>query len=219
MSDAQQPVTYAAPAPAPAPIKKANGLGIASLVLGILALAGSFIPFINYGSGFLAFLGLIFGVIGLFIKYRARGMAVAGTIISAIALILSIFLSIAYTAGFVNSMNENMAEEEAAANREITVVYEVEGAAQDASIYYVSADDEGSEQVTGHALPFTKEYTVKAGGEWDWSFYSLNASNGIDDTGEITCRITIDGEVVSENTSTGEFASASCDSSGFGGDE
>ena len=57
------------PAPAPeqqyaqpVPAKTSNGLGIAALVLGILALIGAFIPFLNYGAWFLGLIGLVLGV-------------------------------------------------------------------------------------------------------------------------------------------------------------
>lgn len=51
--------------PAPTPQKK-SGLGIASLVLGIIAIVGSWIPILNNISFLLAVIGLILGIVGIF---------------------------------------------------------------------------------------------------------------------------------------------------------
>jgi hypothetical protein len=42
--------------------------------------------------------------------------------------------------------------------------------------------------------------------------YSLTAQSG--GSGAITCRITVDGEVISEQTSNGQYAVVSCSGSG-----
>ncbi|HEY8590127.1 MAG TPA: DUF4190 domain-containing protein [Naasia sp.] len=197
----------------PTPPKRTNGLGIAALILGILALIGSFIPFVNYGSGLLALIGLVLGIIGLFLKDRSKGTAIAGTIVSAIALILSIVLAIAYTAGFAAAVNEATEEREAAANVDQVLVYTVEGTATNANVMYSTYNDGSSgTESSDTALPFTKEITVKAGDEFDFSSFSIYANNGVGDTGPISCRITLDGEVLSEQSAEGEFASVSCNS-------
>lgn len=88
------------------PAPQGNGLGLAALIIGILALIGAFIPFVNFVSGLLALVGLVLGVIALFRKGRPKGKAIAGTILSAIAMVLSIILANTYTAGFVNAVDE-----------------------------------------------------------------------------------------------------------------
>jgi hypothetical protein len=85
---------------------KGNGLGIASLIVGIIAFFGSFVPFINYTTGFVAFIALVLGVIALFLKGRGKKAAIAGVIVSVVALILSIVLAIAYTAGFAAAVSD-----------------------------------------------------------------------------------------------------------------
>ena len=50
-----------------------NGLGIASLVIGIIALITSPVPIINNGSAILAIIGLILGIIGLVMISKAQG--------------------------------------------------------------------------------------------------------------------------------------------------
>lgn len=44
---------------------------------------------------------------------------------------------------------------------------------------------------------------------------TVTASNGFDDDGAITCTIIADGKVLTENTSNGAGASASCTESDF----
>lgn len=107
MSDTQISEPAATPATPGAPAAPAakNGLGLAGLIIGIVALVGAFIPFINYTTGFLAFVGLVLAIIGLTRKARPKGKALAGTIISGIALVLSIILATVYTAGFVAAVD------------------------------------------------------------------------------------------------------------------
>ena len=52
---------------------------------------------------------------------------------------------------------------------------------------------------------------MKAGGDFDISSFTLTAANGATGT-DITCRITRDGKVVAEQTSTGQNAMALCSS-------
>lgn len=117
-----QPNTGMQYPPAAPPAKPGNGVGIAALVVGIVALVGAFIPFINYVSGFLAAVGIVLGIIAVVRKNKPKKAGLAGLIISAIALILSIVLAISYTAGFIGAVDEAMpqsslqeSEDEAAA--------------------------------------------------------------------------------------------------------
>ncbi|MGZ9113393.1 MAG: hypothetical protein ACXW3K_02120 [Brevundimonas sp.] len=66
-----------------------NGLAIASLVIGIIALVLSWIPLIGFISWILAPAGLIMGFIALG-KPVSKGMAVGGLITSALALLICI---------------------------------------------------------------------------------------------------------------------------------
>ena len=68
-----------------------SGMAIAGLVLGIVAIATSFLPVINIGSLFLALLGLVFAIVGIVgtgkkkLK-KGRGMAVAGLVLCIVAI-------------------------------------------------------------------------------------------------------------------------------------
>lgn len=83
------------------PAAPKNGMGISSLVLGIIGCVIAFLPFLFWIAFVFAVLGLIFGPVGI---ARARegtatnlGVAVAGTVLSGIALLLA-FGSLAITA-------------------------------------------------------------------------------------------------------------------------
>ncbi|HZW02913.1 MAG TPA: DUF4190 domain-containing protein [Anaerolineaceae bacterium] len=93
-------MTYEPETPPPAPVPPSpyaqpvepnrQGFAIASLVVGILNLCFWIIPICG---GPTAVIGLILGYLGL--KSTARGMAIAGIVLSAIALILAIINGIA----------------------------------------------------------------------------------------------------------------------------
>ncbi|MCW4459821.1 MmpS family protein [Microbacterium sp. MPKO10] len=236
-----QDTQFAQPQSHPTPQKAGNGLGLAAMIVGIVAFVGAFVPFVNYASGFLAFVGLVLGIIALCLKGKRKGAATAGAVISGIALVLSIVMAMVYTSIFATAVSESIEEsltestsqpapdsaaeedegdDDAQTSDEVIIVYEVTGESTSATISYSTYNDGnfGTEQSTGTELPFTKEVAVTPSGDFDWSSYTLVAMNGIDDEGEITCSITINGEVVSEQTSTGELATATCSSSSFGYD-
>lgn len=82
------PVPQESPVPPEKPDKTTNG--VVSLVLGILALC-LFCTWINYVLGIIS---IVFGIIQL-VKYRKKGMAVAGIILSAVSFVLTIILYVA----------------------------------------------------------------------------------------------------------------------------
>lgn len=87
------------PAGAPAAPARGNGFGVAALILGIVAILGAPFPIINIFSAVLAVIGLILGIIGLTRKGAAKGTSIAGTIISAVAIIIVIISSIIVSVG------------------------------------------------------------------------------------------------------------------------
>jgi hypothetical protein len=212
MTNEQQPV---APVYAPAPTAQPkNGFGLAALIIGIIALVGAFIPFLNFGAWFLGLIGLIFGIIGLVAKNRPRGRAIAGTIISVIAIILSIVLAITYTAAFATGVSQAISSASAAADVDVPIIYQVTGDGT-ATINYstYSNGTSGSESATGQTLPFEKDVTAKTGGSFSFNSFTLSAI-GDADTTTVTCTITANGKVVSTQTSTGPFSSVSCSATG-----
>lgn len=192
-------------------IQRSNGLGTAALVLGIIGLVFAFIPFLNYGSGIIPFVGLILGIVALAKKNVKKTVALVGTVLSALAVILSIVMAVVYTGLFFSAVDQSVKQVNEENNTPVSVVYDVTGASADATVTYSSYSNgnSGTEQASGQALPFTKTVTGTKG----WSGYTLTATNGLNDAGDISCKITVDGSVVAEQTSTGKFATVTCSSS------
>lgn len=213
MSDLQNPPMYAAPAPQPES-KRGNGFGVTALILGIITIVAFAIPFVNYVAIATGVAGVVFAIVGLVAKGRARGTSIAGLILSAIGLILSIIMVVVYSAIFF-AASKAVDDTNKAAATEHTVAYTVTGDSTDSSITWstYTDGDSGSEQAAGTRLPWTKEVTVKGSSEGlNFNSFTLTASNG-QTGGDITCEIKVDGKVVSTKTASGEYASATCSGS------
>jgi preprotein translocase subunit SecG len=94
MSDQRMPAPQIAPVPIE--IKGSNGLAVAGFVLALLGALTSFIPIVNIGGDLLAFLGLIFGIIGLVQsgkKGAGKGLSIAAIILAIAAFVISIVVS------------------------------------------------------------------------------------------------------------------------------
>jgi hypothetical protein len=94
--------------PVPVEVKGSNGLAVAGFVLALLGALSSFIPIVNIGGDFLAFLGLVFGVIGLVQSGRRRagkGLSIAAIILALAAFVISIIVNMA-TVAVVNKAVE-----------------------------------------------------------------------------------------------------------------
>jgi len=105
--------------------------------------------------------------------------------------------------------------EEAAADAPRTVTYDVTSdAATAGNVTYMTFNDGGSgtEQATDAAVPFTKSVEIADDGMFEMSIFSLTAQASAEAT-TITCKITVDGQVISEQTSTGQYAVVSCSGS------
>ncbi len=86
MNEPLQPTPPAAPVPsAPAPAGDKKGFAIAALVVGILSLCASGLW---YSGALFSIAGIVLGFLGL--KSSGRGMAIAGIILAAVGLLLTI---------------------------------------------------------------------------------------------------------------------------------
>lgn len=84
-----QPVT--APSPTPRKTRKARaGMAITALILGIIAICGSPIPILNNATIIAGFIGVIFGIIGLFGTRRV--MAGIGTALAIGGIVIGLVL-------------------------------------------------------------------------------------------------------------------------------
>ena len=75
---------------------------------GGVALPLAFIPIANFFAAFLAFVGLVFGVIALIQKGRRKGLAIAGTVVSVVAGIIAVVMIAVYAAAFVAAVDESI---------------------------------------------------------------------------------------------------------------
>jgi hypothetical protein len=119
---------------------RGNGFGVAAVILGVVSAAGAFIPFLNYFCVLVAFVGLTLGIVGLVVKNRLRGAAIAGVILSAIGLIVSIIMVIVYTAvffGVPKAVNDTHKD----ATKSIILIYSGIGDSTDADVPYDSYTD------------------------------------------------------------------------------
>ena len=87
------------------PVKKTSGLGVAALVLGIIAIVFSLIPIIRVVAYVLAPLAFIFGLISL-IKKKSVGVAVVGVILAIAAIVLTVVFQAATIAAVDKAVDE-----------------------------------------------------------------------------------------------------------------
>jgi hypothetical protein len=202
MSATQQIPGSESPTPI-ADAKRANPIGLTALIVGGVALVASVVPLVNYVSGVLALVGLVLGIIAWTLKGRKKLLAVLGTIVSLVALALSILLAAVYTAGFAEVVGGLIGSTDSTAE-DVSIVYEVTGDdGATASVAY-STFVEGTptqKEVSDIPLPFTQEVTATVGGDHIFSGFTLTAIPTNLDT-PLTCTILIDGEVVDQGSGT-----------------
>lgn len=90
--------------------KPVSGLAVAGLVLGIVALATSFLPIINNISFFIALVGIVLSIIGIVGirkgKNSGMGMGVAGLVLSIVACVAVLSSQAFYTAAIDSAVDE-----------------------------------------------------------------------------------------------------------------
>lgn len=101
LADPVPPPGYSGQPPSARP-GSGTGLAVAAMVLGILALLGCWVPLLNVLSVLLALAGLGVGVPALVLAVQGRrggrGMALAGVITSAVAIIGSVVVTVVFSA-------------------------------------------------------------------------------------------------------------------------
>ena len=97
-------------------------LGILATIFGAIALLGSWIPFINYLSFFIAIVALILGIIGLIANLKKRKtMAIIGTSLAVASVVLFFTTQILYAnvyKEFVREFNRSYREASSSMERE-----------------------------------------------------------------------------------------------------
>ena len=97
-------------------------LGILATIFGAIALLGSWIPFVNYLSFFIAIVAFILGIIGLIVNLKKRKtMAIIGTSLAIASVVLFLTTQILYAnvyKEFVREFNRSYREASASMERE-----------------------------------------------------------------------------------------------------
>ena len=101
-----------------------KGLGILATIFGAIALLGSWIPFINYLSFFIAIVALILGIIGLIANLKKRKtMAIIGTSLAIASVVLFFTTQILYAnvyKEFIKEFNRSYREASSSMERDLT---------------------------------------------------------------------------------------------------
>lgn len=84
------PTPAAETMPAPKKRKPRKGMAVAALVLGVVALAGSPLPILNNATIVCGFIGVVFGVIGLFGRHRI--MTISGLVLAVAGITIGLVL-------------------------------------------------------------------------------------------------------------------------------
>ncbi|WP_307795801.1 MmpS family transport accessory protein [Amycolatopsis sp. 195334CR] len=176
-----------------------NGIGITGFVLGLVGLIFSPIPFIGVIAWPLVILGLIFSILGVVRVNKGVATNKVLSIVGIVASVLGLGVCIAWIFIFNSAVNEVQDEY----NRTAAVTYDVTGTGSNVEVTYGEALNPQSETVS--TLPWSKQ-TENKGIIKGGMLTVMADENG----GDITCKITVDGAVVAENTASGPFAVAVC---------
>jgi len=202
MSDVRNSDAPSAPAPSDPQVqyvqlvggKRKNGVGVAALVVGIVAAALSPIPLAGMAAFFLGPVAVVLAIIALILKKRKKGMAIAGLILGIVSCVIAGMMTAAVSAG-VNAVDKSL-------NAEHTVEYVVTTTGP-ASVSYWTGGGTSTEDVTGD---WKKSITSK-----DLNITSLTVSGSYTDkTASVSCDILIDGKSAGKNTGAGAGAHALC---------
>ena len=93
----------------------------------------------------------------------------------------------------------------------VEVLYEVEGTARSVSLTLEAPS--GTQQGSNKAVPLKTDSGNGIRMEFERGAFVYISAQNEGESGTVTCRITVDGEVISENTSSGAYTIASCDGS------
>jgi ABC-type transport system involved in multi-copper enzyme maturation permease subunit len=174
--------------------KRKNGLGVAALVVGIVAAVFSIIPLIGMIAFFLGPVAIILSIIALCLRNRKKGMAVTGLILGVVSLIVAGMMTAGISAA-AKSVDETI-------NAEHTVEYVVTTSGP-AHISYWTPGGTSTEDIT---TEWKKSITSK---EFNVTSISVTGSYS-DASGAVTCEILVDGKSAGQNTGNGSGAHASC---------
>lgn len=108
------------PNPAPAVAAKRSGMAVASLVLGIVAAALSWVPIVNNLAFLVGLVGLVLGIVAIVGCGRkgksGKGLAIAGVVLGVVALVVVLATQSAYTAAIDEAFQGGTVQETSTAS-------------------------------------------------------------------------------------------------------
>lgn len=119
---------------AAAPQLSKSGLGIAGFVLGIIALATSFLPIINNFSAMLAVVGFVLALVGTIACVKGRkagkGLSIAGVVMNVIAFIVVLATQSVYSSAIDDALSGTSVAPQAASEQSATTAPASDDAAE-----------------------------------------------------------------------------------------
>lgn len=176
--------------------KENSGLATAGMVLGIIAIVGSWIPFLNIVSIILAVLAVIFGLIPLFQK-RSVGKAVAGVVLGVISIIIAVTMLNSATEAIDEALQPTQTQTESQssdAEAETETEAEAQTAAFDGNAAYEAISNGMTKEQVREATGVDPENCIESENEYIGTHETCTYGNIIRD--DVTLSITfLNGEV------------------------
>jgi hypothetical protein len=207
--------------------RRGNGVGLAALIVGIVALLLAFLPIGSFVAFLPALAAIALGIVGLTLAGRSRGTSVAGLVLGGVALIVAIVISVISVIGLVGRTAGRLqsdfpaplpSEVTATASPSLgpsstaspgislapgahTVVYTIRGSGT-ATVNYgtFAGGDSSSSAGRKLALPFRKTVAIHTTAGDSFASFTVGATQ-LDPADPVSCTITVDGHVVSSKKS------------------
>lgn len=159
-----------------------SAAGIVAIVVGIVALATSFLPFINNVSFFIALVGAVFAIVALVGTLRGKrsgkGLAIASLIVNILALVVVLASQSAYSAALDDAIVDtsdgtaSSASSDATADSSASDDDGSSSSASETSQQYSITDEQLSEE--NYLTKITGTYTNTSGKELSYVQLSYN---------------------------------------------
>lgn len=230
-STGPDPLPPSAPPPpeGPAEPRRFNGVGLAALIVGAVALVLAFVPLASFVAFLPALAAIVLGIIGLVLRGRRRATAATGLVLGAVALIVAIVLSVIAAIGFVSRTAAGIEDLRSSFPTEFpsegtvtpepgqptaspspgislepgehTVEFTIEGSGTATVTYSAYAGgDARSSAGKQRPLPFRQTIRVETTEQSRFASFTVGATQS--DPGEpVRCTVTVDGTVVSTQES------------------
>ena len=199
------------------PVK--NSAGLIALILGIVAVVLALVPFASYVAWLVGIAAIVVGVLAIIRPGLPKRAGIVGIVLGAVAVILSVVMSIVYTccswslrrpappAGTPRRARAHPSAATAQRTRSSTRSRATTGRPPSRTTPS-AAGQSGQSTLQNQALPWSKTVTVRGDLTTRSSVLTVVGQNA--GSGAISCSITLDGKVVSEQSGEGENSTAQC---------